>query len=75
VFALLQPAEHVVEVEARGLLALRIFPECLQEFADIGLRRHQQIDVIDKPIVVGDRSDVRTLEGIRAEIKDLPDYA
>ena len=69
--ALLHLAEHLVEVEAGGLLALRVFPECLQEFPDIGLRRHQQVDVIDKPIVVGDRGDVGALEGIRAEIKDL----
>src|SRR5262249_25157500 len=40
--ALLHLAEHVVEVEAGGLLALRVFPEGLQEFPDKGLRRHQQ---------------------------------
>ena len=32
--------EYLVEVEAGGLLALRIFPEGLQEFPDKGLRRH-----------------------------------
>src|SRR5215475_7163690 len=53
--ALLHLAEHIVEVEAGGLLALRILPERLQVLPDKGLRRHQQVDVVDKPIVVRDR--------------------
>src|SRR5262249_25002316 len=60
--ALLHLPEHLVEVEASGLLALRVFPECLQEFPDKGLRRHHQVDVVDQPIVVGDRGDVGALE-------------
>src|SRR6516165_3990428 len=44
--ALLHLAEHVVEVEGGGLLALRILPERLQELPDEGLRRHQQEDVV-----------------------------
>src|SRR5215510_690577 len=47
--ALLHLAEHIVEVEAGGLLALRILPERLQVLPDKGLRRHQQVDVVDKP--------------------------
>src|SRR5262245_11901150 len=47
--ALLHLAEHIVEVEAGGLLALRILPERLQVLPDKSLRRHQQVDVIDKP--------------------------
>src|SRR5262245_4553551 len=69
--ALLHLAEHIVEVEAGGLLALRILPERLQVLPDKGLRRHQQEDVIDKPIVVGDRRDVGALEGIRAQVVQL----
>src|SRR5262249_54087224 len=41
--ALLHLAEHIVEVEAGGLLALRILPERLQVLPDKGLRRHQQV--------------------------------
>ena len=37
---LLHLAEHLVEVEAGGLLPLRKFPEGLQEFPDKRLRRH-----------------------------------
>src|SRR5262245_64354984 len=59
--ALLHLAEHIVEVEAGGLLALRILPERLQVLPDKGLRRHQQEDVVDKPIVVRDRADVGAL--------------
>ena len=68
---LLQPAEHIVEVEARGLLALRVLPEGGEEFPDVSLRRHQQKDVIDEPIVVGVRFDVHALKGVRAEIEQL----
>src|SRR5262249_28137319 len=71
VAALLHLTEHVVEVKAGGLLALRILPERLQELPDKGLRRHQKEDVIDKPIVVRDRRDVGTLEGIRAQVEQL----
>ena len=39
VSTLLHPPEHVVEVEAGGLLALRILPECGEELPDVGLRR------------------------------------
>src|SRR5947208_2487982 len=53
VSSLLQSAQHVVEIKARGLLALRVLPEGGEEFADVGLRWHQQKDVIDEPIVVG----------------------
>src|SRR5262249_23543057 len=69
--ALLHLAEHIVEVEAGGLLALRILPERLQVLPDKGLRRHQQVDVVDKPIVVRDRRDVGALEGIRAQVEQL----
>jgi hypothetical protein len=58
-------------LKAGGLLALRILREGRQEFADVGLRRDQQVDVIDQPIVVGVRGDVRALEGVRAEIEQL----
>src|SRR6516165_3335781 len=71
VVTLLYLAQHVVEVEARGFLALRILRKSLQELPDKALRRHQQIHVIDQPIVVGDRGDVGALERIRAEIEDL----
>src|SRR5712672_2869003 len=49
----LQLAEHVVEIEAGGLLALRVLSEGGEEFPDVSLRWHQQKDVIDEPIVVG----------------------
>ena len=68
---LLKPAEHVAEVEAGGLLTLRVVPERLQEFPDIGLRRHQQIDVVDQPIVIGVRRDVGALKGVRPKIENL----
>src|SRR6516162_9646212 len=68
--ALLHLLEHL-EVEAGGLLPLRILPECLQEFPDKGLRRDHQVDVVDYPIIVGVRRDVGTLEGIGAEIEHL----
>src|SRR5262245_53598366 len=71
VFVLLEASQHLVEVEAGGLLALRIFPEGLQEVADIRLRRHQQINVADQPIIVGVRGDVGALERIGTEVKDL----
>jgi hypothetical protein len=35
----LDPAQHIVEVEARGLLPLGKFTEGLQELTDKGLRR------------------------------------
>src|SRR6516162_5451537 len=69
--ALLHLPEYFVEVEAGGLLALRVVPEGLQEFPDKGLRRHQHKDVIDKPVVVGYRRDVGALEGIGPEIEQL----
>src|SRR5215467_9064985 len=69
--ALLHLSQYLVEVEAGGLLALRVLPEGLEKFPDKGLRRHQQVDVIDKPVVIGDRRDVGALEGIGAKIEEL----
>src|ERR1700730_1436404 len=67
--SLLHLPEHVVEIEAGRLLALRILPEGGEEFPDVSLRRHHQEDVIDKPVIVGHRRDVGALERISAEIK------
>src|SRR5215467_5242371 len=71
VLVLLEAPEHIVEVKAGGLLALRVFPECLQESPDIGLCRHEQIDVAYQPIVVGVRGNVGALEWICAKIENL----
>src|SRR5205085_9799512 len=67
----LRSPERVVEIEAGSLLALRILPDGSDEFPDVSLGRHQQEDVVDKPIVVGDRSDVGALERISAESEQL----
>src|SRR5262249_48641942 len=71
VVSLLHFAEHLVQVEAGGFLALRVLPEGLQKFPDKGLRRHQQEDVINKPIIVGDRCNVGPLKRDGAKIEQL----
>src|SRR5262245_47422111 len=50
--AFLYLPEYLVEVEAGGLLALRILPEGLQELPDKSLRWHHQVDVVDQPIPI-----------------------
>jgi hypothetical protein len=69
--SLLHLPEHVVEIKAGRLLALRILPEGGEEFPDVSLRRHHQEDVVHKPIIVGHRCDVGALERICAEIEQL----
>src|SRR5262245_52612131 len=58
---LFQLFEHFVEVEARGLLALRKVLERGQELGDEGLRRDERERAIDDPVVVRVRGRVGAL--------------
>jgi hypothetical protein len=42
-----------------------------EKIRDVGLRRHKQEYVIEKPIVVGDRRDVRALKGSVRRLNSL----
>ncbi len=68
-----QLRHDLVQVEAGRFLPLRIVPESRQELADVILRRHEEEDVVEKPVVVGVRGDVGPLIGVGAEIEDLRD--
>ena len=56
-----------VQVEAGCFLSLRIVPEGRQELANVVLRRHEQEDVVEKPVVVCVRRYVRPLIRIGAD--------
>ena len=71
--AFLQLLQDFIHVEGGRLLPLRVVLEGHQELAHVGLRGHQQEDVIDQPVVVGVRSDVRPLVRVRPEIEHLRD--
>src|SRR5208283_5083971 len=45
--------QNLVDREARSLLARRIIHKGPEEFSDEPLRRHQQVGVLDQPIIVG----------------------
>src|SRR6476661_6722317 len=66
-----QLRHNFVQVEAGCFLSLRIVPEGRQELANVVLRRHEQEDVVEKPVVVCVRRYVRPLIRIGAEIEDL----
>ena len=66
-----QLLHHFIEVEAGGLLPLRILLEGHQELAHVILRGHENEGVIEHPVVVGVRCDVRPLVGIEPQVEDL----
>src|SRR5262245_31079708 len=57
--------DHLVEAEARRLLSRREFLEGAEELADRSLRRHEQIDAAEHPVVVGIRRNLRVLVRVR----------
>ena len=72
---LLQFSEHLLEVEARRLLSLRILLERHEEITDVALGGHEQEDVIHQPVVVRVRGDVGAFVRVGPEIEDLRDAA
>ena len=70
-FSFSQLRHDLVQVEAGCFLSLRIVPESRQELANVILRRHEEEDVVEKPVVVGVRRYVRPLIRVGAEIEDL----
>ena len=69
--ALLERFQHLVEREAADLLARREFLERRQELPDVLLRRHEQEDVLDPPLLVAHAIVVGRLERIGAQVEDL----
>src|SRR5262245_66576576 len=61
---------HLVEAEARGLLARRELLEAREPARDIGLRRNEQVGALEPPHRVADRLVARALEGIRAQVEE-----
>lgn len=60
-FSFSQLRHDLVQVEAGCFLSLRIVPESRQELAHVILCRHEEEDVVEKPVVVGVRRYVRPL--------------
>lgn len=69
--SLLQLLHDLIQVEAGRLPALRIILERHQELAHIVLGRHKQEEVVDDPIVVRVRGDVRPLIGVSPEVEEF----
>ena len=67
----MQLLHHVVEIEAGGLLPLREFLERHQELAHVVLGGNHQEHVVEQPVVVGVRGDVRPLVGVRPQVEHL----
>src|SRR5581483_5087867 len=57
--------------EAAGLLARREFLECGEELSDNFLRRNEEVRMVEEPVVVGVRRDVRPLVWIGPQIVEL----
>lgn len=62
---------HLIDGEARRLLAWWVLNKCVQEIANELLRRQEQVNVINYPVPVGVRGDVRPLEGVCAQVEEL----
>src|SRR6516164_104891 len=68
---LLQLLHDLVQVEARSLLSLGVLLERHDELGNKVLRWHGQKRMIEQPVVVRVRCDVRPLVGIEAEVIDF----
>src|SRR5258706_1815865 len=68
---LFQFLHDFVQIEAGCLLPLRVVTERGQELAHVILCWHKQEHVIEQPVVVRVRGNVRPLIGIGTEIEDL----
>ena len=64
---LLKGLQHLVDSEARGLLARGVLLERGEERSDLVLCRHQQEDVTDVPVPVGVRRDGGALVRVRLQ--------
>jgi hypothetical protein len=62
-------SQHLVAAETRRLLARREVLERGEEFTNDGLRRHQQVDVPEPPVVERVRRDLRAFVRIHAQVK------
>ena len=67
----LQLLHDLIQIETRRLLPLGVIPERHKETAHKVLRGHEQEGVIDQPVVVSVRRDVRPFVRIEAEVIDL----
>jgi hypothetical protein len=54
VVGLLHFLQHFIEVETRGLLTLGKLGKSSKKLRDKSLCRHQQENVINQPVIVGD---------------------
>src|SRR5207302_2276344 len=69
----LQLLKDFIHIEGGRLLALRILFERREELAHVSLRGHQRENVIDEPVIVGVRGDVRPFVWVRPKIENLGD--
>src|ERR1700730_10391386 len=69
--AYLQLLHDLIQVETCSLLPLGVIPEGHEETAHKILRGDEQKGVIDQPVVVGVRRDIRPFVGVKAEVIDL----
>src|SRR5271157_807184 len=65
--------KNFIHVEGGCLLPRRVVLKGHQEIAHVSLRRDQQVGVIQQPVIVGVRSDVRALVRVRSQVEDQRD--
>src|SRR5262244_2218102 len=66
-----QLCQNLVHAEAACFLARREFLKRFEEFSDDGLRRHTNIGMVEPPVIIGVRRDVRLLIRIGPQVEEL----
>src|SRR5262245_63880786 len=66
-----QLCQNLVHAEAACFLARREFLKRFEELSDDGLRRHTNIGMVEPPVVIGVRRDVRLLIRIGPQVEEL----
>src|SRR5215467_11382594 len=69
--AFLQLCQNLVYAKAAGFLARREFLKRFEELSDDGLRRYTNIGMVEPPVVIGVRRDVRLLIRIGPQVEEL----
>src|SRR5262249_4210822 len=72
--ALCHLLQDLVDPEARGLLSWRVILKRRREFLDDGLRPQKRVVVVEVPVPIGARGDVRPSKWVGAQVPD-PRYA